>query len=69
MYKMDNYMDINMDYDKTSEYDKNNKDRDEIITISWSYAETCYFMCYTSKLFKYFTNLILVLSFKNQSLI
>ena len=60
MYRMDNYMDINMDYDKTSEYDKNNKDRDEIITISWYFAETCYFMCYTSKLFKYFINLILV---------
>ena len=37
---------------------KNNKNKNEIITLSVACSETCYFMRYTSQPSEYFTNVI-----------
>ena len=43
---------------KPVEIIKSDKDRDKITELLKVYLESCYFICFTSKLFKYFINVI-----------
>ena len=49
---------IHITMSKPVEIIKSDKDRDKITELLKVYLESCYFICFTSKLFKYFINVI-----------